>query len=206
VNEITEYLYHDPDPTWGSQYLWPIVRQVTNSHKFHKFSALELGCGNGAASNLLSTMGFKVTGVDPSESGIRLASKFFPQCVFYRASAYDDLVGSFGRFELVLSLEVVQHCVNPRRVARALFDLVEPGGIAIVSVTYHGYLKNLALAVTGRLDAHLNALWDSGPVKFFSMRTFHKLLEEAGFDRIEFEFAGRVPWMAKSMVAICHKD
>jgi hypothetical protein len=73
------------------------------------------------------------------------------------------------------------------------------GGTAIVSTPYHGYWKNLALAVTGRMDAHFTALWDHGHIKFWSIATLGELLREAGFVDIRFERVGQVPPLAKAM-------
>ena len=80
-----------------------------------------------------------------------------------------------------------------------------PGGVAIISTPYHGYLKNLALAVSGRLDRHFTALWDHGHIKFWSIETLSKLLREAGFNRLEFRRVGRIPPLAKSMIAIARR-
>lgn len=94
---------------------------------------------------------------------------------------------------------------TPRRYAATLFALVQPGGTAIVSAPYHGYWKNLALAITGRMGAHFTALWDHGHIKFWSIRTLSELLHEAGFADIRFERVGRVPALAKSMIAIARR-
>lgn len=55
------------------------------------------------------------------------------------------------------------------------------------------------------MDAHLTALWDHGHIKFWSMRTLAILLEEAGFCDIRFERVGRIPALAKSMIAVARK-
>ena len=120
-------------------------------------------------------------------------------------SAYDDLAARYGRFPAVISLEVVEHLYFPRKFAATLFSLVEEGGIAIVSTPYHGYWKNLALAVSGRMDSHFTALWDHGHIKFWSIATLRTLLEEAGFVDIRFERVGRIPVLAKSMIAIARR-
>jgi len=203
--DVPEYPFHDTEPTWGSQYLWPAVKRIVAARNFAHRRAFELGSGNGAAANMLHDLGFDVTAVDPSESGIGLASKAFPQCKFALASGYDDLAGRFGRFDLVLSLEVLQHCANSRKILQRLFDLVEPGGILIISVTYHGYLKNLMLALSGRFDRHLGTLWDNGPLRFFSVKTLTALMEETGFVSIECRTVGRVPYLGKSIVATASK-
>ena len=70
---IPDYDYHDV--TCWSHYLWPAVKETIETHNFKKHKAFDLGCGNGSISSLLSGLGFDVIGVDPSESGIRIANR-----------------------------------------------------------------------------------------------------------------------------------
>jgi 2-polyprenyl-6-hydroxyphenyl methylase/3-demethylubiquinone-9 3-methyltransferase len=165
----------------------------------------DLGCGNGSIGNALAKDGWDVTGVDPSSSGIESAQRAYPHLHLATGSAYQDLVAQYGRFPVVVSLEVVEHVYAPRDYARTLFDLVEPGGTAIVSTPYHGYLKNLALALTGAMDKHFTALWDHGHIKFWSIETLSALLHEAGFVDLEFTRVGRIAPLAKSMVVYARK-
>ncbi len=165
----------------------------------------ELGCGNGGVANALTQRGWDVTGVDPSAEGIALARATYPGLKIRAGSAYDDLASQYGSFPVVVNLEVVEHVYAPRHYARTLFDLLESGGVAILSTPYHGYWKNLALAVTGRMDRHFTALWDHGHIKFWSVKTLTELLREVGFVEIRFEQVGRVPALAKSMVAVAKK-
>jgi 2-polyprenyl-3-methyl-5-hydroxy-6-metoxy-1,4-benzoquinol methylase len=193
------------DVTCWLHYLWPAVKEAIETHNFKEHKAFDLGCGNGSMSNLVSRLGFEVIGVDPSESGIQLARNGFPHLQFHKGSAYEDLAAQYGRFPLVVSLEVVEHCYDPRHFARTLYALVDDGGIAIVSTPYHGYLKNLALAVAGKWNDHLCPLRDGGHIKFFSIATLRTLLADAGFRDIRFIRVGRIPPLAKSMVAVASK-
>jgi len=86
-----------------------------------------------------------------------------------------------------------------------MFSLLEPGGTAIISTPYHGYWKNLVMALSGKLDAHFTVLWEHGHIKFWSIKTLSTLLADAGFVDIRFERVGRVPLLAKSMIAIARK-
>ena len=165
----------------------------------------DLGCGNGSVANRLSQLGWDVSGVDVSEEGIRIANSSFPHLNLHVGSAYDDLSALYGQFPLVLSLEVVEHVYSPREYAKTLHSLVEPGGTAIISTPYHGYIKNLALALTGKFDKHFTALWDHGHIKFWSRDTLSELLHEAGFTNIRYVRVGRIPPIAKSMIAIAQK-
>jgi len=87
-----------------------------------------------------------------------------------------------------------------------MFNLLEDKGLAIISTPYHGYLKNLALALSGKMDAHFTALWDHGHIKFWSMRTLSELLRETGFVDIRFQRVGRIPALANSMIALARKS
>lgn len=165
----------------------------------------ELGCGNGSVAHELRQRGFDVTGVDPSKQGIAQANRTHPELKLYCGSAYDDLATQYGQFPLVLSLEVVEHVYFPRQYAATLYSLVDRGGVAMISTPYHGYWKNLALAITGKMDRHFTALWDNGHIKFWSMKTLTILLEEAGFPDVRFKRVGRIPALAKSMIAIARK-
>jgi 2-polyprenyl-3-methyl-5-hydroxy-6-metoxy-1,4-benzoquinol methylase len=193
---------HDTAPSYASAYLWEPLARILASRPGSRI--FELGCGNGTVATRLSELGHDVVAVDPSESGIRIA-RAQGKGRFEIGDAYEDLAARFGRFPVVVSLEVVEHCFYPRKFAATVFGLVEDGGIAIVSTPYHGYWKNLALALAGRMDAHFGALWDGGHVKFFSERTLRALLEEAGFTDIAFVGAGRIAPFAKSMIAIARR-
>jgi 2-polyprenyl-6-hydroxyphenyl methylase/3-demethylubiquinone-9 3-methyltransferase len=110
-----------------------------------------------------------------------------------------------GTCDLVISTEVVEHLLLPRPFARNCYRFLKPGGRLIISTPYHGYLKNVALALSGSLDAHFTALWDYGHVKFWSRKTLSLLLAEAGFTVEQFHGAGRFPLFWKSMVLIAAK-
>lgn len=189
-------------------YLLPVVREELDKLRVATTLPLrvfELGCGNGAVANALSEDGYSLIGCDPSTEGIRQATRAYPHLMLAQRSAYDDLRMEFGQFPVVLSLEVVEHLYFPRKYAATVFNLLDLGGTAIISTPYHGYWKNLALAVTGRMDEHFTALWDYGHIKFWSVKTLSQLLREAGFVDIRFRFVGRIPIVAKSMIAIARK-
>lgn len=205
-DDISGYRWENPDLTCAHDYLLPRIETIlTALPAFHARRIFELGCGNGAVAGQLAGLGWSVTGVDPSTEGIAQANKKYPNIRLELGSAYDDLRSKYGQFPVVLSLEVVEHVYAPRNYAKTLFDLVLPGGVAIVSTPYHGYWKNLALAASGRMDAHFTALWDHGHIKFWSMNTLQTLLAEAGFRDIAFHRVGRIPALAKSMIAVAHK-
>jgi 2-polyprenyl-3-methyl-5-hydroxy-6-metoxy-1,4-benzoquinol methylase len=203
---IAGYRYEDAEVNASHGYLLPAVRaELARIGKDKSRRLFDLGCGNGSVGAELFRDGWQITGVDPSSEGIAQAKSRHPELRLETGSAYDDLAALYGRFPVVVSLEVVEHVYAPRDYPRTLADLLEPGGTAIISTPYHGYVKNLAMAVTGTLDAHFTALWDHGHIKFWSFRTLSQLLAEAGLTDIRFLRVGRIPILAKSMIAVARK-
>jgi len=198
------YNYHDANPTYANAYLWPSLHNEILGRSWSRKRAIDLGCGNGATCDMLSKCGFDVTGVDTSASGIEQAKTAFPYVRCEIGSVYEDLVTRFGSFDLVVSLEVVEHCIEPRSFAKTFLSLIAPGGVGFLSTPYHSYLKNVVLAVSGKMDGHFTALWDGGHIKFFSIKTLGTLLQEAGAQQVRFERVGRIPQLAKSMIAVVH--
>lgn len=206
-DETYDYAWGDADLNCSHDYLLPALKDILASEALprDRKRLFDLGCGNGSVADELTRLGWEVTGVDPSEQGIAQANARFSAIPLRLGSAYDALATQYGTFPVVVSLEVVEHVYAPRWYAATLFSLVESGGAAVVSTPYHGYLKNLALAASGKMDAHFTALWDHGHIKFWSEKTLRVLLEEAGFREIRFRRVGRVPPLAKSMIAIARK-
>jgi 2-polyprenyl-3-methyl-5-hydroxy-6-metoxy-1,4-benzoquinol methylase len=210
-SQMTASPQHDAGYQWTSAehelshaYLLPAVDRVLAGLKLpeNQRRIFDLGCGNGSVAAYLAKQGYDIVGVDPSEEGIARGRQAHPRLQLHQGSCYDDLAKLHGRFPVLLSLEVVEHVYFPRHFAATARDLLQDGGTAIISTPYHGYWKNLAMALTGKLDSHFTVLWDHGHIKFWSMRTLKRLLLEAGFKTVRFERVGRIPILAKSMIAI----
>ncbi len=203
---IVQYPYATSGLGAHHEYLLPGVEAALREQGVRPGARVfDLGCGNGAVAGHLARLGYEMSGVDPSEEGIQQARSTYPDLDLRMGSAYDDLTGEFGTFPALISLEVVEHLYFPRTYAKTVYDLLEPGGVAVISTPYHGYLKNLAIAVTGGFDTHFTALVDHMHIKFWSFATLTTLLEEQGLEVVEFKRVGRIPVLAKSMIAIARR-
>ena len=163
-------------------------------------SICDLGCGNGHIAGRLAEAGYRVTGVDASASGIAIARRAYPRVEFVEAMIGREL--SVGQFDLVVSSDVIEHMYRPSDLLETAHSVLKPRGQILLGTPYHGYLKNLVLAATGRMDAHFSALHDGGHIKFFSVKTLSRLMNNHGFADLSFTFYGRAPWLWKNM--ICH--
>lgn len=206
VASYREFGYPDANPAYTAPYLWRVVRALSG-HLGPGVRVLDVGCGNGYYAGQFLALGCTVVGVDLSAQGIEQARRAYPAARFEMLAADDALLDRLdvAPFDLVVSTEVIEHLYDPRSFTRGCYAALRPGGRFVCSTPYHGWLKNVAIAVGGGFDRHVSALWDGGHIKFWSRRTLFHLLAEAGFERPRFAGAGRVPYLWKSMVVAAER-
>lgn len=163
---------------------------------------LDLGCGNAAFLSRFRGRGWTLVGVDYSNSAVDLARKHFPDIAFVAADATEDLSAiGYGTFDAIISSEVIEHIILPRKYIANCYRLLKPGGVLVLTTPYHGYLKDLSVALTGRSHSHIRSpLWDYGHVKFWSVDTLSQVLFEVGFAQGEWRGAGRCCYLWKGMM------
>ena len=182
-----------------------LIRLVSEAHDVK--TICDLGCGNGYISGRLASMGYEVTGIDASASGIEIAARTHPTVRFAHAVIDSGLGASVGsNFDLVISSDVIEHLYRPASLLEAASSLLKPSGGLILGTPYHGYVKNLALALTGKMDAHFSVLHDGGHIKFFSVNTLSELITSSGFTDLRFRFYGRAPMLWKNMICVARKS
>lgn len=199
-----EYTYISSEEFHHHAYLLPALLKLLATQSIpstQPFKILDLGCGNGSLSQQLARCGYHLVGVEDSASGIQIAQQTIPECKFIYASIYDlPFADLENQFDVVLSIEVIEHLLYPRELLRAAKRCLKADGRLVLTTPYHGYWKNLALAILGKMDDHYTTLWDGGHIKFFSVTTLNQLLKQEGFTSIHFTFAGRFPYLWKSML------
>lgn len=213
ITNNSEYNYCSfdelPDPSHRPLYLGPVLKFLNHLPKGS--SILDAGCGGGDFSIGLHEAGYKVHGLDLSPTGIAHA-KTLEVGEFHEGSLYESLTAPFGResFDGIVNIEVIEHLYRPAVFASRAFEALVPGGTLVVSTPYWGYLKNIVLAVTGRTDRALTALWEGGHIKHFSRETLTRLMETAGFTVVGFEgrsegLRQHVPYIWSGMVMAFRK-
>ena len=97
---------------------------------------LDVGCGGGLLSEPLARMGAIVTGIDASEKNIGTARAHAARSdveIDYRCSTAEDLVAAGETFDIVLSLEVVEHVADVDLFLDSCTALVRDGGAMILA-------------------------------------------------------------------------
>ena len=179
-----------------------IVPGVINALKRREAgSILDLGCGSGEITDGFRALGLQAYGTEFDPKRLEVARSAYPGVKFVlhdlNHTLPDDLA---GRFDVVTAIEVVEHLLLPRALFARAREALAPGGRLIITTPYHGWLKNVAVAVMNKSDDHYMPWVDYGHVKFFSPATLGDLADECGFVPTGWDFVGRVSVLAKSMI------
>lgn len=150
---------------------------------------LEAGSGTGDLVAALERDGMEAMGIEVSAHAVRLAAERHPDSQFVEHSV-EELPWPVenGSYDAVVSFEVIEHLLRPRRLLEGAWEALRPGGYLALTTPYHGLLKNLAL-VTLAFDRHFAVEGDH--VRFFSDRALRRLLEDAGFEVVHLAHYGR---------------
>jgi SAM-dependent methyltransferase len=114
---------------------------------------LEIGCGRGAFARYLAEAGADVVAADFSPSAVALTAQLLDGRGEARVADITDIPFPDASFDLVVSLETLEHVPDPSKGLRELVRVTRPGGRLIVTTpNYLSFvgLYRIFLRLTGR--------------------------------------------------------
>ncbi|WP_370174278.1 bifunctional 2-polyprenyl-6-hydroxyphenol methylase/3-demethylubiquinol 3-O-methyltransferase UbiG [Sphingobium abikonense] len=148
-------------------------------------SALDVGCGAGLLTEPLARLGASVTGLDAAPENIAAALGHAERqglTIDYRATPVEELAES--GFDLVTSMEVIEHVADPAAFVRALASKVSPDGLLILSTPNRTPLSRIAMITVGESIGGIpKGTHDWG--KFLTPDELTALLDDAGLEVID---------------------
>ena len=148
-------------------------------------TAIDVGCGAGLLAEPLARMGGHVMGVDAAPENIAAARAH----AVGQGLEIDYFAGELAAlppatFDLVTSMEVVEHVTDPAAFIAGLAARLAPGGLMILSTPNRTMLSKLLLVEAAeRVGAVPRGThnWD----QFLKPEELSKLLEDAGLEVVD---------------------
>lgn len=140
---------------------------------------LDLGCSSGQLAAELHKLGHHVVGVDVEElEGVRDRVDEFVR------RDLDDGIGDAvrGPFDVVVAADVLEHVREPEALLAEARTLLAPGGMVLACVPNFAHWYPRARVATGTFAYERRGILDAGHVRFFTRRSFRRLVRAAGFD------------------------
>ncbi len=147
--------------------------------------ALDMGCGAGLVCEPLARLGAAVTGVDAAPENIAAAQVHAASVgleINYRAGDTATVAGE--KFDLVTSLEVIEHVGDPAAFVAGLGGVLAEGGLMILSTPNRTPLSRVAMITLGEGLGQIprgTHDWD----KFITPDELTALLRDAGLAVID---------------------
>lgn len=143
---------------------------------------LEVGCGDGSFTRNLAEHSSRVTAVDISASQIERNARARPEIKFLQHDVAQTFPFENETFDVIWCSEVLEHLFDPGFALREMQRVLAPGGRLLVTVPYHGLLKDVLIALFN-WDAHFSPT--NPHIRFFTRKTLTQLAAAAGFAKIE---------------------
>jgi glycosyltransferase involved in cell wall biosynthesis len=139
---------------------------------------LDLGCAEGYLAGELRAAGHHVVGVDIAASdGVKDRVDQFVQ-----ADLDDGIPPDVtGPFDVVIAADVLEHVRRPELLLDELRGLLSPSGVLVASVPNFAHWYPRLRVLAGRFDYDSRGILDRTHVRFFTRRSFERLVAERGW-------------------------
>lgn len=148
---------------------------------------LELGCAQGYMTEYLrDELGCKVWGVEVDEQAAERAQAFAEQMIVAdidRGNWHEQLERE--KFDVIIMADVLEHLKHPKALLRRCHELLVPGGKIVLSLPNVSHQLVIAMLLCGEFSYGQVGLLDNTHLRFFTPKSFERLMNETGFIRVD---------------------
>lgn len=144
---------------------------------------LDIGCASGYLALSLKEKGCLIDGIDIDSNVVEKAKKY---C---HASVLDISKDKISKkYDVIILGDVLEHLVDPWEVLISLKENLNQGGYLIISVPNITNIYARFKILFGFFDYQEKGLFDQGHLRFFSLRSFKKLIKNVDYSFLEIKY------------------
>jgi 2-polyprenyl-3-methyl-5-hydroxy-6-metoxy-1,4-benzoquinol methylase len=148
---------------------------------------LDLGCSGGRLAERLRAQGHEVVGVD-REALPGIEDRVDTFIVADLEAGIPAAAG--GPYDTVIAADVIEHMQDPTRLLREARELLAEDGELLVSVpNFVHWYPRLRVAL-GRFDYDRRGILDQTHLRFFTRRTFLRMMHSVNLEVMQFAYTG----------------
>lgn len=156
--------------------------QIAKRIEGSKPRILDVGCGPGNVGALLKNREFDYVGVD-FERPAELHESFTE---FHERNIEEDFNFDYGpEFDYIIFGDILEHLREPEKLLIKAREYLKPDGRIIVSIPNITHWSVRLMILTGNFFYMERGILDRTHLRFYTRRTFKKLLRETGFETVE---------------------
>ncbi|MFT3886300.1 MAG: class I SAM-dependent methyltransferase [Flavobacteriales bacterium] len=142
---------------------------------------IDVGCGGGGFLRCAAERGWEAHG---TEYGAATVETLREQGFHMRQGPLDAANYEAGSFDVVVSIEVLEHVIDPREELRQMHRILRPGGLLYITTPNFNALTRRLTGSRWTVVAYPEHL------TLFTAASLHGLLERSGFERIGLRTTG----------------
>ena len=113
---------------------------------FRGAAALDVGCGGGILAEEFAGMGFRVTGIDPSEQSLHAARKHAQSMelsIQYQEGTGESIPFADNTYPVVYCCDVLEHVRDLPKVISEIYRVTKPGGVFFFDTLNRTFVSKL---------------------------------------------------------------
>ena len=148
---------------------------------------LELGCADGALSASMRKLGHRITGVD-GEGPLGIEDSVDE---FVRGDVDAGIPSEVGdNYDVVVAADVFAHVRHPDELLGDIVPCMGPDGVVVGSIPNFTHWYPRARVAAGLFDYDRKGILDARHFRFFTRRSFRRLVAASPFDIVRLEAIG----------------
>ena len=172
------------------------IKELIKIHNGKTFKVLDWGCGEGSFSQRLHDLGCEVISVDINKGEFKAIGPQFHKIDFNLEDEMKGFIKKYsGKFDLIVSIEVIEHVENPWDFLRTLKQLCSCSTYLLITTpNISCWWGRLWFLLTGELWGFCELSWrDPGHINAISQVEMVNILREIGFSYVEVFSGGTLP-------------
>jgi 2-polyprenyl-6-hydroxyphenyl methylase/3-demethylubiquinone-9 3-methyltransferase len=113
---------------------------------YRGMQALDVGCGGGILAEEFASIGFRVTGIDPSERSLATAeqhAQFMGLSIQYQQGTGESIPFPDNTFPVVYCCDVLEHVRDLPKLIGEIYRVTKPGGIFLFDTLNRTFISKL---------------------------------------------------------------
>ena len=197
------HMEHKKDENFPDFYLkWPKLKEYIPTEP--GIMIVDFGCGIGEILKEIKLINpnSNCIGLDVSKEGLKKARNKLPNLDFKKIEDGHSVPIESNSVDFVFSSEVMEHIYDTESAFQEISRILKVGGRFLMTVPYHGFLKNLLITLFA-FDKHFDP---AGPhIRFFSKMTLHNELKKVGLKILYNGYYGRFWPISHSIYVLAEK-
>lgn len=151
---------------------------------------LDVGCNKGYLSREFKKNNCYTVGIEADLESALIAKQFCDDVIIQDVEQIRDLAYPDDYFDVVVLADILEHLKNPDKVLLCLRKYLNPKGDIIVSLPNIARIDIRLKLLFGKFEYEETGIMDKTHLRFFTLQTAKKLLENSGYKISSIDYTG----------------